>query len=99
MRSKQCDDAPAAIDTDALAVPDTRGRSARTHHRRQAELASNDGRVAHRAADIRYRASDLLEDRRPSGIRDLTDQDVARLQPDDLFHRLHHARRSLHNAV
>src|SRR5207302_1855934 len=74
---EQGDHATPAVDADALTVLDPRGRGPRAHHRGKTELPGHDGGVAHRAADVGYRACDLLEDRRPGRIGDLADEDVA----------------------
>src|SRR5437588_11603980 len=92
---EQGDHATPAVDADALTVLDPRGRGPRAHHRGKTELPGHDGGVAHRAADVGYRARDLLEDRRPRRIGDLADEDVTLAHPADLLHRLHDARRTL----
>src|SRR5664279_1523045 len=85
---KQGDDAAPAIHTDALTVLDPGGAVARAHHCGKAILSRHNGGVAHGAADVRYGAGNLVEDRRPGWIGDLADQNISLLQARHLLHRL-----------
>jgi hypothetical protein len=55
--------------------------------------------VAHRAPEVGYRAQDLLKDRRPAGIRDLADEDVAGLQAADILDRFDDACRAFDDST
>src|ERR1700733_11726190 len=60
-------DTAPAVDPDALAILDPRRAVTGTDHGRQAVLACDDGRMAHRATDVRDGSRNLAEDRRPGG--------------------------------
>src|SRR5437667_583204 len=80
------DYAPSSVHANALAVFDLLRGCASSYDRGQAIFARDNCCVAHGAADVRDGGSDLLKDRRPGGVGDVTNQNVTAVQSFNLFH-------------
>ena len=77
LRVTQLDDAVVAVDGDRVAVLDDFGSHLRPGHRRDPELACDDGGVLPDRAHVEDDRAEHREDRRPVGAGVLRDEDLA----------------------